>query len=111
MVTQPHLVVLPVPEEGGTKEEEDPEKPHKHRRRRWRKPKRIGPFQVERKAVVASAVLVLGVAMAIYGLQSSAPERHHGGATRELKRLSRFMGGLVVGAGQQLWDGVVGMAG
>ena len=113
MVKQPHLIVLPLqPEEMETKEETEGEhdKPHRRRRRRLREiPRRHLPMVVERKAVVASAVLVLGVAMAIYGLQT-APERHHSSARQELKRLSRLFGGLVLGAGERLWDGLVAMA-
>lgn len=107
MVTQPQLVVLPPPPVE-PESKEDNEKPgHKRPRRRLHKPRRL---VVERKTVVASAVLVLGVAMAIYGLQAT-PERHHGTASRELRRLSRMFGGLMLGAGERIWDGIAGMTG
>ena len=64
---------------------------------------------VERRAVVASAVLVLGVAMAVYGIQA-APDAH-GGTGRELRRLSRVLGGFVVGFSGKLWSGLIGMSG
>ena len=65
---------------------------------------------VERRAVVASAVLVLGVAMAVYGMHAG-PEPAHGGAGRDLRRLSRLFSGFVVGVGGKLWDGLVAMSG
>lgn len=107
MVTQPQLVVLPAPEEldSKEKEEDDAGKIVKRRRRKLRKPMRLGPVLVERRAVVASAVLVLGVAMAVYGMQG-APERHHG-ASKELRKLTRYVGGLVLGMSGKLWDGLV----
>lgn len=108
MVTQPQLVVLPPPPvEPESKEDMDDGKRHKRPHRRLHKPRRL---VVERKTVVASAVLVLGVAMAIYGLQAT-PDRHHGTASRELRRLSRMFGGLMLGAGQRIWDGITGMTG
>ena len=107
MVTQPQLIVLPMqPEE--IEQEEEREERKSRRGRPMPKPPRIGRVVVQRKAVVASAVLVLGVAMAIYGLQT-APERARGGARFELRRLSRLFGGFVVGAGERLWEGLVAM--
>ena len=115
IVTRPHQVVLPPPpeddEEQAEKIEEDSVQ-HKRKRvrRRLRKPTRIASMVVERKAVVASAVLVLGVAMAVYGFQV-APEPHHShAAARELRRFSKYFGGIVIGAGTRLWEGVVAMA-
>ncbi|KAF7791724.1 hypothetical protein EIP86_002748 [Pleurotus ostreatoroseus] len=116
MVTQPQLVVLPPPppvaseNKEGADDEHEREKRHRRHRRRLYKPRRLGAMVVERKTVVASAVLVLGVAMAIYGLQTT-PERHHGSASRELRRMSRMFGGVLVGAGERIWDGIVGMTG
>lgn len=116
MVTQPHLIVLPAPEEFNSKEKDSGEdedeggrrgagKVAKRRRRKLRKSARIGSLFVERRAVVASAVLVLGVAMAVYGMQA-APERHHG-AGRELRKLTRYVGGLVLGMGGKLGSWVL----
>lgn len=111
MVTQPQLIVLPVPDEFDSKEQEEDEDDGrkgtiaKRRRRKLRKPVRIGAMVVERRAVVASAVIVLGVAMAVYGLQT-APERNHG-ATKELRKLTRYVGGLVLGMSGRLWHGLV----
>jgi TBC1 domain family member 20 len=116
MVTRPHLVVLPLPDEGEREKDEDASEEgthrgsHKHRRRRLQKPRRITDLVVQRR-VVASAVLVLGVAMAVYGLQASTPERHHGAAGRELRRVSRLLGGFVVGMGGRLLDGLLAMSG
>jgi TBC1 domain family member 20 len=106
MVTQPQLIILPL-EEIDTKEKTEVEeiemrKAAKRRRRKLRKPVRIGSVVVEQRTVVASAVLVLGVAMAVYGLQAT-PDRHHG-ASKELKKLTRYVGGLVLGFGGRLWD-------
>ena len=95
-----------LPEE--IEQEEEREERKSRRGRPMPKPPRIGRVVVQRKAVVASAVLVLGVAMAIYGLQT-APERARGGARFELRRLSRLFGGFVVGAGERLWEGLVAM--
>ncbi|KAI0337377.1 hypothetical protein BDW22DRAFT_952635 [Trametopsis cervina] len=110
MVTQPHLIVLPPPEEDDTKEKmEETKDAHgaaKRRRRTLRKPVRIGSVVIKQRTVVASAVLVLGVAMAVYGLQASTPDRHHG-ASRELKKLTRFVGGLVLGVGGKLWERLI----
>ncbi|PSR76573.1 hypothetical protein PHLCEN_2v8331 [Hermanssonia centrifuga] len=108
MVTQPQLIVIPFVEDTDTKEDEEedePEKTRKHRRRRLRKPRRIGSVVIDRRTVVTSAVLVLGVAMAVYGLQ--APERRNGGA----KTFGKMVGGLLVGAGEKLWEHLVGMHG
>ncbi len=112
MVTQPQLIVIPFVEDTDTKEDEEedePEKTRKHRRRRLRKPRRIGSVVIDRRTVVTSAVLVLGVAMAVYGLQ--APERRNGGANRELRTFGKMVGGLLVGAGEKLWEHLVGMHG
>lgn len=105
MVTQPSLIVLPAPPDFDDKEKEE-----KHeldttiekRRHKLRKPVRIGSIVVQRKTVVASAVLVLGVAMAVYGIQA-VPDRHHG-ASRELRKLTRYVGGIVLGMGGRFWD-------
>lgn len=106
MVTQPSLIVLPPPEEADDWKAEEAEKETrkagKRRRRKLRKPVRIGSVVVEQRTVVASAVLVLSVAMAVYGLQA-APERHHT-ASRELKRMGKYVGGLVVGLGGRMLD-------
>ena len=115
MVTRPHLVVLPPPDEDeDEKDEEVPEEKsprgHKHKRRRLHKPRRISDLVVQRR-VVASAVLVLGVAMAVYGFQVATPDRHHGPASRELKRLGKVLGGFVVGMGGRLFDSLLAMGG
>lgn len=112
IVTTPHLVVLRPPEDdAGGKEadgEEDDRHAHRRRRRRLRKPRRLSAL-VERRPVLASAVLVLGVAMAVYGLQVATPERAH--RSQELKRMVKYVGGLVFGMGGKLLDGLVGLGG
>ncbi|KAI0690807.1 rab-GTPase-TBC domain-containing protein [Cytidiella melzeri] len=107
MVTQPQLIVLPAPEDSDKKEkieaeEDETHKAAKRRRRKLRKPLRIGSVVIERRTAVASAVLMLGVAMAVYGLQTT-PDRHHG-ASKELRKLTTYVGGLVLGFGGKLWD-------
>lgn len=116
MVLDPQHVVYPAPseKEGSREEEIEEEKDDRsqrlRRRRRLRKPRKIGSMVIERKAVVASAVLVLGVAMAVYGLHA-IPERHHSHtASRELRRVGKHMGGVVLGMGGRLWDGLMAMA-
>ncbi|OSD05074.1 hypothetical protein PYCCODRAFT_1362821 [Trametes coccinea BRFM310] len=129
MVTKPELVVLPyvepededlasdeassyrpTPARGdrnrkGAKEESEKEK----RRRRLRKPRRLTDIVVQRRTMVAGAVLVLGVAMAVYGYNASLPGgggHHRGGFGREWRKVGRFLGGALVGAGERVFEGL-----
>ncbi|KII87659.1 hypothetical protein PLICRDRAFT_111646 [Plicaturopsis crispa FD-325 SS-3] len=105
MVTHPELIVHPFIEEP---EDDADEKgrPHHRRRRKLRKARR---FHVERRTMLAGAVLVLGVAMAVYGMRARAPG---GGADslghvrrKDLRRLGRLVGGALVGIGERVLDG------
>lgn len=120
MVLRPELIVLPLPDLDDTSKEhlsssEDEhgdekkgKKKEKRKRRRLRKPL---PLAVRRKTMVASAVLVLGVAMAVYGTggfqrggMGLGGDRH--GAGREWKTFKHFVGAIVVGATERLLDSV-----
>ncbi|KAL4248680.1 GTPase-activating protein TBC20/Gyp8-like protein [Abortiporus biennis] len=110
MVTRPELIVLPyteeVPESKETEENEDRYGHHeKKRRRKLKKPRRLGALMVQRKTVVASAVIVLGVAMAVYGTgQFRGGFGDHHRPHREWKAFSRFVGAMFLGAGERLLD-------
>jgi TBC1 domain family member 20 len=125
MVLRPELIVLPPPpppsEGAETDAEGAPEKQKEGQRRRrtLKKPKprrrrtiHVGSVEVEqRKMLVAGAVLVLGVALAIYGRQVDEPWRHgtrghfrtwSRGSIGGLKRI----GGLMMNVGERLFDGL-----
>lgn len=104
MVGHPELVVLPVQE--GEKEEDH--RDEKRPRRRLRKSRRLIPLR--RKTMVASAVLVLGVAVAVYGtggFRGTGGDAHRHGH-REWRSLTRFVGAIFVGAGERLLDTIWG---
>jgi len=124
MVTKPELVVLPYiePEDEVASDDEsgyvsgtrgrrrnEKEEHDRRRRRKLRKPRHL---LVERKTMVAGAVLVLGVAMAVYGYQAGGPGglfRSEGyqqrrPLVREWKRVSRFVGGLALGVGERMFE-------
>ncbi|KAH9836086.1 rab-GTPase-TBC domain-containing protein [Rhodofomes roseus] len=120
MVTKPELVVLPYIEPDDEVESDDegasPRGKRRARdrdraRRRLKKPRHL---VLQRKTMVAGAVLVLGVAVAVYGLQNGGAaglfrgfaegqrERHSMG--REWKRMSSFVGGVVIGVGERIFE-------
>ncbi|KAI0760627.1 rab-GTPase-TBC domain-containing protein [Fomes fomentarius] len=127
MVTRPELVVLPHVErsdsdsdEGGAggrgekgskgrrrreREKEEREK----RRRRLRKPRRLTDIVVQRKTMVAGAMIVLGVAVAVYGLNGGLPGmgngHHRGGIGKEWRKVGKVLGGIT-GVGGKLFDGL-----
>ncbi|OCH86458.1 hypothetical protein OBBRIDRAFT_828297 [Obba rivulosa] len=124
MVLKPELVVLPHVEQDDevASDEEDEKSPRSRRReekergrrRKLQKPRRMGDVVLQRKTMVAGAVLVLGVAMAVYGIQSGGAanmfgiagnghRRHH--LEREWRRLSGFVGGAVIGVGERVFGG------
>ncbi|CAL1698794.1 unnamed protein product [Somion occarium] len=113
MATKPDLVVHPVKEES-EEEEEGKEKEGEHRgekrrRRRLRKPHRLVPSR--RKAMVASAVLVLGIAVAVYGtggFRGGGIGDSHRPGHREWRTVTKFIGALFVGAGERLLDSIWG---
>ncbi|KAI0641372.1 rab-GTPase-TBC domain-containing protein [Trametes meyenii] len=123
MVTKPELVVLPhvepdddVASDGdsfngpGRREGRGHEKDKDRRQRRLRKPRRLTDLVVQRKTMVAGAVLVLGVAMAVYGYNAGLPGsgggHHRSGFGREWRKVGRFLGGALLGAGERVLDGV-----
>ncbi|GBE88877.1 hypothetical protein SCP_1402850 [Sparassis crispa] len=113
MVTKPELVVRPYiePEDEVVSDEEQTEKKDAERRRRRKphKPRQLERAILERKTVVAGAVLVLGVAVVVYGMQSgqSGGGHHpHHTVSRELRRVSQFVGGVLLGMGERAF-GVV----
>ncbi|KZT66235.1 hypothetical protein DAEQUDRAFT_695897 [Daedalea quercina L-15889] len=113
MVTKPELVVVPWIEpddevDSGTEDEGRA----KHRaRRRLKKPRHL---VLQRKTMVAGAVLVLGVAVAVYGFQSGGaaglfrgfvePHQQRHSLGREWKRVTHFVGGVVLGVGERIFE-------
>lgn len=119
MVLRPDLIVLPLPdiddpskEHLTSSEDEKPGRTGKKEKRKRRKLRKPLPLAVRRKTMVASAVLVLGVAMAVYGTGGFqrgmglglGGDRH--GAGREWKTFRHFVGAIVVGATERLLDSV-----
>lgn len=122
MVLNPDLIVLPhiesdddvasdgdsyrTPGSGRKSRKNEKEK----RRRKLRKPRRLTDMVVQRKTMVAGAVLVLGVAMAVYGFNSGLPGsgggHHRGGFGREFKRAGTSLGGALIGVGKQVFEGI-----
>ncbi|KAI0667247.1 rab-GTPase-TBC domain-containing protein [Trametes maxima] len=123
MVTKPDLVVLPhvepdddVASDGDSfgspsrKEGRGREKDRDRKRRRLRKPRRLTDLVVQRKTMVAGAVLVLGVVMAVYGYNSGLPGtgggHHRSGFGREWRKVGKFLGGALLGAGERVFEGI-----
>ncbi|KAI0628633.1 rab-GTPase-TBC domain-containing protein [Trametes polyzona] len=124
MVLRPDLVVLPhvepedddIASEGeslrspGRARNKEKEKERERKRRRLRKPRRLTDIVVQRKTMVAGAVLVLGVAMAVYGFNAGLPGsgggHHRNGFGREWKKVGRFLGGAFVGAGERVFESI-----
>ena len=113
MVTKPELVVLPYiePDDEVASDDEDVHGRHRGRRRGPRKPKHL---VLQRKTMVAGAVLVLGVAVAVYGMQNGSSaglfrgfadsQQHRNSVGRGWKRMSSFVGGLVLGVGERIFE-------
>lgn len=112
MVTKPELIVLPYIEPDDEVASDDEETHGKHRgRRRPRKPRHL---VLQRKTMVAGAVLVLGVAVAVYGIQNGSSaglfrsfaesQQHRSSVGREWKRMSSLVGGLVLGVGERIFE-------
>jgi hypothetical protein len=115
MVERPELVVFPCvetpPESADEDEEEGGEKrfggKEKRARRKLRKVRRrfaFGDVVVERRTVLAGAVVVLGVAVAVYRVRARAPG---GGGHLGEGRLGRWLGGIIVGVSDRIMEGVV----
>ncbi|KAM5543534.1 hypothetical protein V8D89_002785 [Ganoderma adspersum] len=117
MVARPELVVLPPPPSPSPSpsplpsddEDEDfdreKEKKRERERKRLRKPRRLGDIIGQRKAMVAGAVLVLGVAVAVYGLSAGLPGHGHGGQRAAWWKVGKMLGGMV-GVGERVFDGI-----
>ena len=113
MVTRPELVVLPYIESDDevASDDEDTHGKHRGRRRKLRKPRNL---VLQRKTMVAGAVLVLGVAVAVYGIQNgnsaglfrsfADTQQHKNSVGREWKRMSSFVGGLILGVGERIFE-------
>lgn len=112
MVAHPELVVYPYVEETRETKESDANKNDSSSQRR--KPKKSKARRKlaralemrDKKTMVVGAVLVLGVAMAVYGIKSGmAGEGRHGHTIpREWKKLGGWVGGALVGVGERVWN-------
>ncbi|KAF9031640.1 hypothetical protein BDZ89DRAFT_1063779 [Hymenopellis radicata] len=100
MVEQPELTVFPPPTA--------PVKEKEAERSRKRKPRKLYKRPPSRRTMIAAAVLVLGIAMAFYGVRSGLPAipvgkghgRHGMFLQKEWARLGGWMRSLVVGGGR-----------
>ncbi|KAF9648450.1 hypothetical protein BDM02DRAFT_3180165 [Thelephora ganbajun] len=103
-VKTPHLVVLPYvdPVEAMMREKEA----RKVEKRRKLRRSIFARANVQKKAVLAGAVLALGIAMAVYGIRGpgDAGRGHHRG---ELKLL-RYIGGLLLASGDSFLGRLLG---
>ncbi|KAI0941884.1 hypothetical protein AcV7_002451 [Taiwanofungus camphoratus] len=128
MVTKPELIVLPYiePEDEVASDDDSAAawgkrrrreyEAERRRRRKLRKPRRLGDMVIQRKTMVVGAVLVLGVAMAVYGIQAGGPSgpfrsagdahHHRHDIGKEWKRVSQFVGGALLGMGERVFDGL-----
>lgn len=128
MVTKPELIVLPYiePEDEVASDDDSAAawgkrrrreyEAERRRRRKLRKPRRLGDMVIQRKTMVVGAVLVLGVAMAVYGIQAGGPSgpfrsagdahHHRHDIGKEWKRVSQFVGGALSGMGERVFDGL-----
>lgn len=110
-VKTPHLVVLPYVdpvEEAMMKEKEERELEMKKVRRGKKLRKSIFTrVNAQKRAVFAGAVLALGIAMAVYEIRSpgDAGRGHHRG---DLRRLLRYIGGLLLTSGDRLVGRLLG---
>lgn len=108
MVAHPELIVLPIKEEEDGETKGASHKDEKRHRRRLHKSRRLIPLR--RKTMVASAVLVLGIAVAVYGtggFRGADGDMHRHGH-REWRSLTRFVGAIFVGAGERFFDSIWG---
>ncbi|KAG5640707.1 hypothetical protein DXG03_007476 [Asterophora parasitica] len=127
MVAHPELIVYPyieLEEAGGDEDSEWEEKPASRRKQRERvkgnlrkkmtgKFKRIQGIRVERRTgtMVAGAVVVLGVAMAVYGVKVRGTHVGGGmygspGNSREWKKAAGWVGGALVGVTEKMFSGL-----
>ncbi|KAI8974866.1 rab-GTPase-TBC domain-containing protein [Trametes punicea] len=126
MVTKPELVVLPYiePDDDIASDEAsssyhtrehrerkgEKESKKEKRRRKLRKPRRLTDIVVQHRTMVAGAVLVLGVAVAVYGYNAGLPGarggHHRSGLGREWRRMSRSLGSAFMAAGERVMEGI-----
>ena len=123
MVSHPELVVYPYIEVNPHQKEIDVEEKEgrtKTARRERRNKLRKSSFgQLEKKTVLAGTVIVLGVAVAIYGIKTrNGPGSHglfqafadghrtHGGVARDWKRVGGWVGGTLAGVSQKIINGL-----
>ena len=122
MVSRPELVVYPFIEtKTKLKESSESEEKTSKKTRRKRHKHRKSPFShMEKKTMVAGTVIVLGVAMAIYGVKAARSgdrsvygafhnfaEGHNGHTTaKDWRRLGGWVGGAVVGVTTKIMNGL-----
>ena len=123
MVSHPELVVYPYVEVNTYQKETGVEEKagrSKTARRKRRNKLRKSPFgQLEKKTVLAGTVIVLGVAVAIYGIKvRNGPSSHglfqafadghrtHGGVAKDWKRVGGWVGGTLAGVSQKIMNGL-----
>lgn len=107
MVDKPELIVRPyvdtdeTKETDGEDETDDKGKKRRRPRRKLRKRRRI-----EKRTVVASAILVLGVAMAVYGMRNRSPwmfqDGHGHGHGKDWRRIEKWVGAALAGATERI---------
>ncbi|KAF9479758.1 hypothetical protein BDN70DRAFT_894672 [Pholiota conissans] len=119
MVAHPELVVYPYVEPDFDQKEKtgqsakDGHKPTRRKRRKLRK----SPFgQMEKKTMLAGTVIVLGVAMAVYGIKARHAAGGHGlfhyadghvhGNNKDWKRIGGWFGGALAGMSQKIMNGI-----
>ncbi|KIM35691.1 hypothetical protein M413DRAFT_32345 [Hebeloma cylindrosporum] len=123
MVSHPELVVYPYievnPYQKETDEEEKEGRSKTARRKRRNKLKKSPFGHLEKKTVLAGTVIVLGVAVAIYGIKArNGPGSHglfqtfadghrtHGNVARDWKRVGGWVGGTLAGVSQKIMNGL-----
>ena len=118
MVSCPELVVYPFIETGSdqmkSKESSEGEEKTNKRIRRRRHKLRKAPFSnMEKKTMMAGTVIVLGVAMAIYGVKASGHSTFHNYAdahgqtsTKDWKRLGGWVGSAIAGVTAKILNGL-----
>ena len=116
MVSHPELVVYPFIETDSAQmksneSSESEEKKSKKARRKLHK-HRKSPFHMEKKTMVAGTVIVLGVAMAIYGVTGDRGGRSilhslaEGHGQKDWRRLGGWVGGAVAGVTTKIMNGL-----
>jgi TBC1 domain family member 20 len=106
MVLQPELVVHPYIEPSSplssSDEGDEKSKRRRHRRKKLQKPK---SRLFETRTMVVSAVVVLGVSMAVYGIRAHGHAHAHGHGGLGIRGSWRKIGGVLLGASERIVDG------